>query len=228
MKERKLSLALCVAFFLITLRGPSTLAAAPPARQPWLWNNTERIAARTDRNLAADRVSAARANSIAEHALRPLATAHISREVDIVNGKEHPELFMPVELFEIVVRDGLLDGDTWREFYVKRLLAAGLPRDFWERLQAVSDQYVEDLRHERQIFQERAHGPKDQDAVEGAVAGLFPTLCRDRYEALMMARKEFGVALDRLMYTYVAGKTTIFTDELPDPNRLRAAEAGCR
>jgi hypothetical protein len=156
-----------------------------------------------------------------------MSTARINREVDIIDGKQHPELFLPTELFETLVRDGLIDGDLWREFYAKQLSAAKLPTNFWERLETISLPYTTDLRRAKELLQRAGNSPSEKAAAENIVAGMSPTLCRERYDALLRARKAFGSSLDRLMYTYVARKTTIFTDEIPDPSRLEAEERGC-
>jgi len=220
--------ALAILPLLLSGLGVSSVSAVTPEKSPWQWSNAERIAARTNRNLAAERLMAARGATTEAQSIRTSAATHLDRTIDIIVGKEHPELFLPTELFETLVRDGLVSGDLWREFYRKQLSMAGLPADFWPRLETISRPYVDDLRRSQQLLGGTSDSPVEKTAIENEVAGMSSTLCRERYDALVNARLEFGVALDRLMYTYVAGKTTMFTDELSDPSLLKAEGRGCR
>jgi len=206
---------------MLRLDAATAVSRAAQAKAPWQWNDEERIAARADAGLAVERVKAANRSTAESPAHRVVATALNARLTDVIEGRKHPELFLPTELFETVVRDGLIYGDVWTEFYAKQLSKAGLPQDFWQRLAPVVQPYLDDLRRE-ELLRQRG----DASALRGA--GMYPTVCRDRFDALVNARKEFGVALDRLMYTYVATMTTTFTDDPPDPDRLKAEARGCR
>jgi hypothetical protein len=215
------TLFLCISVMTVLRLDAAPVISKASTKEAWRWTNEERIAARGDAALAAERVLAARPSSAAASSSRLVAAARLSRIVDVIDGKTHPELFLPTELFETVVRDGLIWGDAWTEFYARQLSKAGLQPDFWQRLAPVVQPYLDDLRREQVLRQ-----PGDASALREA--GMYPTLCRDRFDALVNARKEFGIALDRLMYNYVATKTTMFTDDPPDPDRLRAEARGCR
>ena len=213
-----------IVFVSISLYAAKPVTGTPHLKEPWQWDDSDRIAARSDRASAAERM-AERDTTKQMQTVTSTATKKFSRQVDIVEGRTHPELFLPTELFEIVVRDGLVAGDTWREFYEKPLLNAGLPADFWRRLEADSQTYLQDLRAEEAA---RVGPTMDKDESDKKAAARYATACRDRYLALLRARKDFGLPLERLMYTYVAGKTTLFIDEIPEPSQLEAEQRGCQ
>lgn len=174
-------------------------AAAGQTKPAWEWTDDERIAARTNPTLAAIRVGSA--SQGAPTGLQP---------ADVIDGKRDSALFLPVELFESVVRHGFLD-DGFREAFAHQIAASGLPADFWPRLERIADRYIDDLR----------------DASERSAA-LQPTLCGDRAAALAAARAELGPALDRFMYAYVAPSRKDILGDLPDASRLTAMSQGCR
>ena len=183
----------------------------------------ERIGARTDVAKAAARVRAAGAGL--PHSLRRKPSPRI---VDVIDGNQNPELFLPVELFEMLVTRGYV-GDTWRDDYDLRLASAGLPGNFWRRLETIDGRYIRDLRMEYELLERgKSADASARRRIDEEVAGLTPTLCRERADALTAATKEFGVALDRFMYTVVAPGTAMYFEEPQSPDQLRSAERGCR
>jgi len=188
----------------------------------WAWSEAERLEARCDMTLAAARLSASQrdANLRQQSAgSTPDANAGRAPVVDIIDGRRHPELLMPTELFEWTVSRGLIDG--WAD-YGERAKASGLPPDFWVQLKPIVTLLASDLQERNQALYSTANTPSMKTAP------LSITLCRDRADALTKARSVFGPALDRFMYEYVAPSLTKFLDAVSTPGSLKSQEHGCR
>lgn len=203
-------------------RPVSGVSTTPPhqvVRAAWEWSNEERIASRANPALARVRV----AESAVPQASRAIAANALQRPiVDIIDGKRQPELFLPTELFDTLVRDGLINGNTWREFYSKPVRSAGLPRDFWAQLDRVVGSYAAELRAQN----DARYAPQSDDRATDARQAT--ALCTQRFDALQRARGEFGEALDRLLYSYVARKTTLISDQPASAQQLTMESRGCR
>lgn len=206
-----------VALLATALVIATALRAAPIDRdngtkKVWEWTDEERITARTDPARIAERIH------LAKHPRNPLMQPlpENSRTVDVINGHDNPEVFLPTEIFEGVVEFGMMDGYVHE---VDRLVAAGLPPNFWQKLEPAIKVYVLDLQTWKSA----------PPPVVGDNRSLVPTLCRDRAEALAKAREMFGSALDRFMYGYIVrGMTISTTSELEPADVLRSRENGCR
>ncbi len=197
----------------------------PTLRAAWEWTTDERIALRSSPALASARIfttsSAARLPTTSSTSAKPAA-----RVVDVIDGRQHPELFLPTELFESVVKHGFLD-EGWREAFAEDLRRAGLPTDFWSTLQPIAKDYIQDLRDERALTEARRN-PVTQPQAIARLAALDATLCHHRASALSKARRLFGAALERFMYQYVAPSRTDYIDSLPTAAELHTREAGCQ
>jgi hypothetical protein len=189
----------------------------PNGRAAWEWTTEERVAFRSSQALATARVSTT-SNAGPAPAGRPV--------IDVIDGRQHPELFLPTELFESVVRHGFLD-EGWRDGFAESIRAAGLPSGFWATLQALARDYIQDLRDERKLTEARRN-PSTQAEAIARLAALDATLCHHRVFALRKARQVFGPALDRFMYQYVALSRTDYIDRLPTAAELHAREEGCQ
>lgn len=190
------------------------------SKAPWEWTLTERISARTDASLAAIRIAHEHDdNNHRQRANTTAAPADRKRIVDIIDGRRHPELFLPSELFEWTINRGLIDG--WAD-YSDRAQKAGLPSDFWSRLRELTTLYARDLQERNALMQSR-----ESDARRRMTA-LSVTMCRDRADALAQARATFGVAVDRFMYEYVAPILTKFSEDPSTAEELESQERGCR
>jgi hypothetical protein len=175
-------------------------------KPPWEWTEDERIAARTNPALAVIRLESA----AGAYRIKSGSPLH-----DVIDGKRDAALFLPIELFETMVRHGFPD-DGWREAFAREITAAGLPDDFWPQLERLADRYIADRREDR----ERRQLP---DA-----ASHEAVLCRDRATALAAARAAFGPALDRFLYMSVAPSRKDFVQEISDVSRLKAMAQGCQ
>lgn len=205
----------CVA----VLAGASEPDRRPKAIKPaWAWSVDERLAVRFDRAEAKRRVEARRV----------IDPAIGNRWVDVIDGSRNPELFLPAELFDSVIRHGYV-GETWRDDHVDDLPAAGLPSDFWERLEDVAAPYIENVQRREMLLRKARHLTEaERDAIQRELSALEPTACRNGAEALARARKMFGAALDRFMYASIAPNIAVYSDEFEDREAMLRTEGGCR
>jgi hypothetical protein len=198
-----------VQLFVIAVAGTSP-ASEPVLKRAWEWSAEERIASRTNAELARVRMRPSNAGA------RGLA--------DRFTGKTHRELFLPYEVFESVVSMGF-DGDAQssqagRKSFTRELRRHGLPDDFWERLRTLSAVYRADARAVKGL---------DPSSRADAHALKHAELCRSRADALAAARAELGrERFDRFLYEVIAVKMFYFADRLPEPAVLRKLDGGCR
>ena len=135
---------------------------------------------------------------------------------------------MPTELFELLVTHGYI-GETWHDAWDPRLAEVGLRADFWQRLRVIGNAYILDLAREHELLAEaRTADAAGRALIESKIAGMSATLCRERADALVAARRELGPAVDRFLYRVVASGTAMYFEEQHDPIRLKAQEDGCR
>jgi hypothetical protein len=226
--EMRRPLHVTVLIFAIISTAP---AIAQQQNQPWKLTLDERIALRTSTELAAQRVR----DSAPVQATSVRPTNPSPRPfVDEFDGKGHPELFLPHEVFDELIklafsgspRVSRMIHDGFNQD-VKRI---GLPTDFWERLQSLSTIYIADLGDMSNIAAglRQQTGRARQRTEE--IASLKQTdLCRSRADALDAARKAFGrERFDRFLYEVIARNMFYVADRLPYPELLQSAERGCR
>jgi hypothetical protein len=201
-----------------------------PQKEPWTFTSEERIALRVDPERAKERI---RESGRVRAAGAPVSKTETSW-VDKFEGKNHPELFLPYEVFDQLI--GLAfsgtprDCQIAREGFMPEVKRRGLPADFWQRLQSITTIYVADLRTERDLLSavRQQTGTRLQRA-EQALELKHGDVCRSRADALAAARHEFGPQLfDRFMYQVMAVNMFFAADRMLDPEVLRNAERGCR
>jgi hypothetical protein len=199
---------------------PWSSAASAGSKLASTWTLEERLANRCNPLKAEERArQSTQANSRLTSESLPTTNA-----ADVISGRTHPELFLPHELFEEVVRDAAF-RPGFPSFYRPRVEAAGLPTDFWNRLESLSAAYIRDLR-------EQDNRGSDKSVAGRALAiarwsALDRQTCHDGALALRSARAAFGAPLDHFMYEYIAPDTTARYDEVPDERTLRSREGGC-
>jgi len=190
-------------------------------KKPWEWTVEERIAARCDRDAARARIEKARAAKLAPTRTRDGKTVW-SDVGDVIRGREDPHLFLPTELFEMVMMLGfVLEGG--RESFENKVAEYGLPVDFWQQLEQAAPLYIQDLRDAYALATMRDHV-----AQQRLQAALMPRTCRDRHDAFVKARELFGPKLDVFMYGYVARNKHTDIGHIENPADLRSRERGCR
>lgn len=198
-------------------------SAGKPA---WALSVEERIALRTDPDLARTRVDGIRSQRSIDSQVHPL--------VDRFDGKSHPELFLPHEVFDQLVKLAFLasprTAQTVRDGFMPQVKLRGLPVDFWPKLQSISSAYIADIWAVTDLLasgqQQSGLARQRRDEV---LALKYKDTCISRADALAAARNQFGrERFDRFLYEVVAVGMFVVADRLPDPKQLRAAEEGCR
>jgi len=220
--------AICLGAVLCTL----TLAiiAQSPA-EPWRLTLEERIALRTKAELARERVRG-RTRALATNASSARPDA---RELaDSFDGKTHPELFLPHEVFRKLVKLAFQASprttQVFRDGLMPEVRRHGLPDDFWNQLQSLSAAHAADLwaADDLSAAVGRHSGPARERAAN-ALALKRIDVCRSRADALADARSRFGQnRFDRFLYEAIAINMFHASGSLPDPQVLHDAERGCR
>ena len=216
-----------IVFAAMVTGAMSVFAASPANKPPWDWTIEERIAERANAQLAAQRIA-----SYTQPKTRSLsANASAAQQPslrDVINGSRNPELFLPHELFDSLVRRGYV-GETWRDTETPRLVAMGLGSDFWERLEDIASIYITDYRRVAEMREGVRNGsPAERRAIEAAIDGMHQRLCRERADALRRAEIEFGPALLKYLYSSIAAERVDYFDAIASADHLRAETGGCQ
>lgn len=216
-------------FLLLAAFAPAPLIAQSP-QNPWTLTVEERIARRTSTELAAQRVrdgSPVEATSVrpTSPSLRPF--------VDSFDGKRHPELFLPHEVFDELIKLAFSGSprasQTIHDGFSRDAKRLGLPADFWKRLHSLSTTYLADLSDVSSIGAGslRQKG-RARERAEEILASKETALCRSRADALNAARAAFGrERFDRFLYEVIASNMFYAADRLPYQDQLWNAERGC-
>jgi hypothetical protein len=212
----------------------AAIITAPLIGQPkpaWTWTVQERIAFRTDSNLARERVR--NDKRVQAHGV-PSGEPETQPWADQFNGQSHPELFLPHEVFDELVKLAFLGsprtGQVVRKGFLPEIRRHGLPTDFWQQLESLSTFYFADYWAVSDLLRDstRRQSGADRERAEESLVLKHTAACRSRAAALAAARKEFGSErFDRFLYDVIAVNMFSATDRLPDPELLRQAERGC-
>ncbi|HEX2834130.1 MAG TPA: hypothetical protein VHW00_14065 [Thermoanaerobaculia bacterium] len=192
--------------------------AATPQRKPSDWSLEERIALRTNAKAAEERRSEKK---------RDRTTA------DAFDGRTHPELFLPHEVFDELINLGFSENARMRQVVRESLLAEakrrGLGTDFWERLEAAATIHIADKRQLHDLGSGYARkNEREKARIDEAMALKQRDRCRSAAQAFAAARATFGrEKFEQFLYELVAVNMYYAADRLPDPETLRNAERGC-
>ena len=209
----------------------SSSAFAQQNRPAWKLTLDERIALRTSPELARERVRQA----TAQHSIAANSNRDGRVSADLFDGKSHPELFLPHEIYRSLMTLAFLaparNADRFRRGLMPEVRRVGLPGDFWERLRTVSSVYIADAWAEKDlgagIHKESGAG---RSRAEAGLSLKQLDVCRSRADAIIAARREFGSdTFDRFLYEVIAvNKFHSEEDHLPAADVLRWVERGCR
>jgi len=217
-----------------TIGVTTSTAAGPraPAKSAWQLTDDERFALRTNALLAQERVVATRqsSTSIRAHA----ASTDRAQIADSFNGRTHPELFLPTEVFHEFIKMSCT-GEQQQRDLIRHAMAAdvaryGFPADFWNRLDALLSFHVSDLQAERDLLASRSkEDGAARERLERSLQMKRDDVCRGRAEGLALARDTFGrERFDRFLYQVVAPNMFYVADKLQTAAQLRWREGGCR
>jgi len=215
-----------------------TIEKMRKTKAPEDWTIEDRLAVRFDPG-DMQRREAAHTQEVETvfHQKPPAPPPGVKREdQSIIIGRHHPELFLPIELFDSLVEAAFLpdrqERAAYRQEVERRLVSAGLdPRSFWPALETIAREPIR-LRSE---FSEIAlklnkAAPEERQALNQRLQEIDTALCGPQAVALAETEERFGhQRVDRFLYRAVAPQ-----GELGEParavweQRLRAREAGCR
>jgi hypothetical protein len=162
-------------------------AAAQSVSEPWKWRLEDRISARTSADARKARL---------KEAGRPPASAPGLEPIDIIDGKVHPELFVPVELLEALVSLHVLKPDWLRDEIAARSDDLFRTKHDRAKLEALIELYAAAMRQERHLL----------DAGSNAE---LPAIRKEKRKAEATALRNLRAAFgkerfDRFLYTVIA------------------------
>jgi hypothetical protein len=197
---------------------PAGSVSAGGTARPWLYTDDERITRRFPAP-AADPHS------------RTLS--QIAGYSEAVDGRQRPELFLPYELFDALLRG--LEPDQKPGQHVRALVDGKLarfgyePTTFWSTLRRVSAPYLNAKKESR----EKHHGSMMIAGANGSKI-LIPVsqeACSARAVALVAARQELGGQdFDRFLYSAVAPDLNVASSgsSAGRSEQLRFMANGCK
>lgn len=218
-------------FVAIGTLAASLAAHASSAKAVWEWTVEERISARTDAQAARERVRRrGRATVDATSARDP----ELAATVDSFDGKTHPELFLPHEVFRTLISHAFLGAPRAEELFRRgltpRVQRHGLPSDFWPRLESIASAYIASASAEIELGAElRAQRGAARDRFRRELTAKQLEVCGHRAAALEAARRDFGAErFDRFLYEAIAVNMFHVADSVPDAEVLRQHARGCK
>jgi hypothetical protein len=215
-------LILVIVLLVFPLIGATTLAETKPAT----------LAARI---AAADlplEVRLARRFDPAIRAQVRAANGVTDADTIVLDGRQHPELFTPGELFQQLISMTFRNPATVqfnRLSLSQEARQAGMPvpDNLWDLL--ASSRYVANIQDEQRLAGRLAGATtQERQSILAEIAKVQIPQCALRAEALAVARASIGeVGFDRFLYTAVAPKITMRSvGESVD--KLRYVEGGCQ
>src|SRR5438067_10052081 len=99
LRTSRLKESMMRSFALLLLMTSSALAQETLPTEPWKWTPEQRLAARFDKKLMAARVVEGKAQNGPGRA-RAMSNGAEATSQDFIIGRQHPELFLPTELFQ--------------------------------------------------------------------------------------------------------------------------------
>jgi hypothetical protein len=214
------------------------------SKEIWQLTDDERIAERLNPQKMRERAAshAAALSRLHNHGTSSIMNTGTADEAStqlIIDGAEHPELFLPFELFGQLLRgvDPTLkpiDRQVSRAILDEKIKAFGYnPETFWNAVNVSARSYFE-VRGGAKLSP--AANPREHPQVESipsppGLTNSHVSLCRARLTALNAARDHFGRdSFDRFLYTVVAPTLTVGSDT-PGPAEgagLRYLSGGCQ
>lgn len=204
-------------------------------KNAWEWTVEERLADRFDpgkiqaRNRE-DRSAMSKATSTEAAPAIPAADDRL-----VIDGAKNPELFLPWELVNRLLRGGLArDVETrtyFRGSYATEIRSYGWDEStFWKDFEKVGSSYADLLaRHAQLRAQAQREPPVRRRALEQEAESLRPSMVCVRADVLRRARARWP-DFDRFLYTVVAVSFTMSTTmpSVEQQNAMRRYEEPCK
>jgi hypothetical protein len=186
--------------------------------RPWLYSDDERITRRFPAPAADPHTR---------------ALSNVAGYSEAVDGRQHPELFLPYELFDALL--GGLDVEQKSGHHVRALVDGKLtrfgydPTAFWSTIRRVSAPYLT----AKQESRGKHRGSMMITAANGSkiLVPISQEACSARAIALVAARRELGGQdFDRFLYSAVAPDLNVASNGSSSgrPEQLRFMAKGCK
>jgi len=246
----RVRLLIGVSFLFVTLHSAAQKPVASPpqpltSKEIWQLTDDERIAERLDpqkmrERAASHAVALSRLHNPGTSSSMSTGTAEGVPTKLIIDGAEHPELFLPFELFGQLLRGvdptlNPIDRQVSRAILDEKIKGFGYdPETFWNGVEVSAHRYFE-VRVGGAEPRAASNSPKHPQ-LESMPSPPEPvdsrvSLCRARWTALNSARDHFGQdKFDRFLYTVIAPTMTVASDT-PGPAEgvgLRYLSGGCQ
>lgn len=236
--SRAIEISLCLVPILVAQEHQEHVRDSSLTRPAWVWPLEERLARRLDPAHVRDRARAYRERL---HAA-PATPGVVSTTTGIgpgfvIEGSRNPELFVPTELFESVLRGFSADkatADRVRESYRQRIEAFGWDADgFWSRLEPLVADYLDTVAATASIERDLqgADSAERRRRLTADLAAAAQKACHRRAIALRAASAEYGRdEFTRFLYVVVAPSLNVVAPAAGEneADELRRAEDGCR
>jgi hypothetical protein len=222
-----LSLSTVVAHAATDSRNLPPECSGWPEKPAWEWTLDERIRHRLDADCRRARRELAAQDRKQRGYFRTSGDP-----ADFVYGSDTPELFLPSELYAMLIsnvytREGR-SSETLRSEYERRASSLGLPEAFWKLVEQAAGDYLSSLRAERRLAADlNGAGTNERLAILAEIADIQKPQCVERIDALERTRRAFPPgSFDRFLYVAVApgiGSSA----QLVATGSLRWREEGC-
>jgi len=205
----------------------------------WLWSDEERFTARFAPGTAEARVSAAASMNVIPQQTGPKAlAAGVAASgsgpivTDVIDGSVHPELLMPIELFnDVVLMRYLPEGPPPRDDAIARWREVGMAEDPDALLRDVSRGMVSILRERSRRATREERSPAEAGDLRDGPRELYCRVAADAFETLRikLGGGEYERFLRLLYEGFAPGRRMlVFESPLQTENALRSRVRGCR
>ena len=218
---RKIVAGFCLS--LLFLSAP--ILGHDPAKEIWQWTDEERLTERFDAASMRSRESAYLANKTGVPAMGR----------DVVRGETNPELFLPFELYQSLLRQAFSSSpeasQVFRDGFQERYGGKWFGDDFWRRLEQTARPYLESLKAQLALATEyQGARPGRRAEIDREADDSGTAACRLLAQNLEAARTAFGrEAFDRFLYEAVApGQFSVSVVGDVNADQIRFLAGGCR
>jgi hypothetical protein len=156
------------------------------------------------------------------------------RPADYIDGRAHPELFLPTEIVTMFIRSAYASGqdETAEGFRIAAAANAsdlGLPGEFIAVFEREAEALIALQTEESTLRDQLSDRKGDREVIMRELARLESEECPVRVALLQSLRKQYGTDVDRFLYAALApGMSRAIFSPVPDLQSLRHAEQGCR
>jgi hypothetical protein len=212
------------------------------AKAAWDWTDDERLAVRFDPIAIQERASrdatepySARSVGATQQSSRPTPLQSPSGPPNLVVGRRNPELFLPFELFNILISSGF-SSDAKQNAEFRRSLEPVISKSikaetFWADVESAAALLIENQNEEHTLGGQIKHAATDDDraALRQRIKNLQQPQCLMRARALSAVADRIGRrAFYRILYEGIAPTVNTTSTDADLAMRLRFAAGGCQ